>query len=64
MSEAICRYCGGTAIVGTTCPKSVECPVCGAGGGQRCQRPSGHLAPELHRDRIEAAEQLDRDTAT
>jgi hypothetical protein len=33
---------------GTTCPRSVECPLCHAGPGSPCRRPSGHRASRLH----------------
>lgn len=33
----------------------VPCPVCHAGVGQPCRRPSGHEAPDVHRDRDQLA---------
>lgn len=58
--RATCGWCGGDAIVGTTCPKSLDCAVCGVGPGERCRRPSGHVADQLHSSRIVAAELLDK----
>lgn len=55
-----CPWCSGNAIVGTTCPKSIACPTCGARPGARCKRPSGHAAAELHDKRVGAAEAADR----
>lgn len=54
-----CRWCGGEAIEGSTCPKSLECPKCGAAAGSSCRRPSGHRAMTLHSSRIDAAEAID-----
>lgn len=51
-----CAWCGGDALVGTVCPKSLACPTCGAEPGARCKRPSGHKATQLHAARIAAAE--------
>ncbi len=51
-----CATCGGMAIVGTTCPKSIACPRCGAGPGSVCKRPSGHEAMTVHHARIILAE--------
>lgn len=45
--------------MGTTCPLAVHCPACGATEGHRCKRPSGHVAMELHVDRIRVAEEFD-----
>lgn len=52
-----CEWCGSDEAVGV-CPKSIECPRCGAKPGRRCRRPSDHLAPELHADRINKAEEM------
>lgn len=52
----VCTFCGGDAIVGTTCPKAIECPSCHAGAGESCKRPSGHRAAELHVARVAVAE--------
>lgn len=54
-----CPFCGGDVIEGTTCPKSLPCPTCGARSGDSCRRPSGHRADRLHADRIAAAEEAD-----
>ncbi len=54
-----CAWCGGFAKPGTTCPRSLPCPVCKAGPGNPCQRPSGHRAATLHVQRIEQAELID-----
>lgn len=51
-----CEWCGSNETTGV-CPRSVSCPRCGVEPGARCKRPSGHLAPELHSDRIRKAEQ-------
>lgn len=56
-----CAHCGADAVVGTTCPLSIECPACTAGPGSRCKRPSGHEAQQLHMPRVLAAEHLDRE---
>lgn len=53
-----CEWCGGVAVVGMVCPKSIACPHCGAERGQRCRRPSGHLAARLHQERIDKAEEM------
>jgi hypothetical protein len=53
-----CPYCGGTATVGSTCPKAVTCPTCHAGPGSPCKRPSGH-ACDVHNARTAVAEALD-----
>jgi hypothetical protein len=47
-------------VKGTTCPKSQPCPTCFVPAGRKCRRPSGHEAPQLHADRILAAESIDR----
>lgn len=60
MDRELCPYCDGSVIPGTTCPKSITCPRCQATRGKRCRRPSGHDAAELHAERIEEAEKLDR----
>jgi len=54
-----CSWCGGWARKGTTCPKSIICPKCGAPPGKRCRRPSGHEADTLHAERIKVAERDD-----
>lgn len=54
-----CPYCGGDAIAGTTCPKSIACPTCDAAPGASCRRPSGHRAAAMHAARVELAEQAD-----
>jgi hypothetical protein len=54
-----CEWCGGEADPATTCPRSVECPLCHAGPGHPCKRPSGHRAAQLHAPRIELAESND-----
>lgn len=59
MKRETCWWCDGEAIVGTTCPRSIACPTCGAKRGAPCVRPSGHRAAELHAARIEQAERLD-----
>lgn len=51
-----CAWCGGDALIGTVCPKSLPCPHCDAQPGKRCKRPSGHQAMQLHAARIAAAE--------
>lgn len=56
--RAPCSWCGGLAIVGTTCPKAIACRRCGASPGQSCQRPSGHRADQLHLIRVNDAEHL------
>ena len=38
--------------------RKVECPMCGATEGQKCQRPGGHTVRKSHVDRIEAAEEV------
>ena len=35
--------------------RNVECPSCGAGVSQKCQRPSGHRVRTPHTDRVDAA---------
>lgn len=55
-AAARCEWCGGEALEGTTCPRSITCPTCGAGAGSPCRRPSGHRAMVLHVERIRAAE--------
>lgn len=54
--RALCVWCGGEAVIGTVCPKSLPCPTCKAAPGARCKRPSGHQATQLHAARIAAAE--------
>ncbi len=56
----ICKWCGGDAKEGTTCPKSIPCLTCGAEQGKSCTRPSGHRAHRLHTLRINMAEAMDR----
>jgi hypothetical protein len=55
-----CRWCGADAAVGTTCPRSLACPTCGARPGRRCKRPSEHQAATMHAARWQAAERMDR----
>lgn len=59
MAPETCEWCGGDAEPDTTCPKSITCEQCGARPGQRCRRPSGHLASQLHDCRITTAELRD-----
>lgn len=59
-----CPYCGGIALIGTTCPKSLTCRTCQAKPGSPCMRPSGHKAMRLHVDRINDAERIDREATT
>lgn len=59
MTLELCPYCGGEAAQGTTCPRALECPHCGAGAGAPCRRPSGHRAEFLHAARVELAELAD-----
>jgi len=54
-----CEWCGGEAVKGSTCPKSVACPRCGANAGARCLRPSGHRTKTMHAARYELAEGVD-----
>lgn len=45
--------------------RKVKCPNCGAGGGSKCKRPSGHRVRDSHAGRIEAAIEagiIDQDT--
>jgi hypothetical protein len=56
--RVVCEWCGGSAVVGSTCPKSIGCPSCPAGPGQNCRRPSGHPC-RMHAPRWEAAEAMD-----
>jgi hypothetical protein len=56
-----CPWCGGDADPATTCPKSLPCPTCHVGPGQRCVRPSGHTAAQLHAARIRQAETNDKE---
>jgi len=58
-----CPWCGGLALVGTTCPKGIECPRCGVPAGDSCRRPSGHRADVLHAARVALAEERDRRAA-
>jgi len=60
-NRAECGWCGGDAIKGSTCPRSIECPRCGAFCGHPCKRPSGHRAPQLHMERVHEAERIDRE---
>jgi endogenous inhibitor of DNA gyrase (YacG/DUF329 family) len=53
-----CEWCGGAITDGSTCPRSLPCS-CGAKPGGPCYRPSGHKAPELHGERVQAAQALD-----
>lgn len=48
-----CRWCKSN-VSGSAgpCPLSFECPTCYAKPGQKCQRPSGHEASDLHVDRL------------
>lgn len=55
-----CVWCGGRAVEGSVCPRSLRCPTCGRGPGQRCKRPSEHDAAEMHATRWQAAEAIDR----
>lgn len=54
-----CEFCGGLAVVGSTCPRGVICPVCRAAPGNPCRRPSGHRSDVLHAARVELAESFD-----
>lgn len=54
--RATCAWCGGDAVIGTVCPKSLPCPTCKVAPGVKCKRPSGHAATQLHAARIAAAE--------
>jgi len=58
-SRELCPHCGGTADPSTTCPRSVECPLCGAPAGSPCRRPSGRRATSPHAGRVELAEARD-----
>jgi hypothetical protein len=55
-----CTRCGAMAAEGSVCPRSIRCPTCGRGPGQRCRRPSGHDAADMHATRWQAAESIDR----
>lgn len=57
----LCARCGVHVHKGTTCPKSIGCPVCKASPNAPCKRPSGHRAAEMHAPRYEAAERQDWD---
>jgi hypothetical protein len=63
MALAECRWCGGTADTGSTCPRSIACPTCAAPAGASCKRPSGHRAAELHAARVALAESRPAATA-
>lgn len=52
---AACEWCGGEAAVGP-CPRSVQCPRCGAAAGSPCRSPSGHRRNFLHAARVALAE--------
>jgi hypothetical protein len=56
--RVVCEWCGGSAVAGSTCPKSIGCLSCPAGPGQNCRRPSGHPC-RMHAPRWEAAEAMD-----
>ena len=58
MNETKCTWCKGNTR-GDTCPRSLQCPSCNATPGNSCKRPSGHTAPELHKDRVKAAYAID-----
>jgi hypothetical protein len=57
--RSYCKSCGGWAVYGSTCPKTIACPTCPAGYGQSCKRPSGHRAANVHASRCAAAEAID-----
>lgn len=57
--RGVCRWCGGLVVEGSTCPKSIDCPVCHAAPGSACVRPSGHRADMMHAPRIGLAEGMD-----
>ena len=57
-SKIDCPHCGGRVDPRSTCPKSIECPTCGAAPYAHCKRPSGHKAAMHHR-RIARAESKD-----
>jgi hypothetical protein len=59
-SRVYCTWCGGMAAEGSVCPRAIRCPTCRRGPGQRCRRPSGHDAAEMHATRWKAAEAIDR----
>jgi len=46
-----------------TAARAVECPDCGAGEGEKCQRPSGHRVRRSHAGRKEAAGVAEEETA-
>jgi hypothetical protein len=56
---AACEWCDGDALPGSTCPRSLTCPTCGAEPGSPCKRPSGHRAAVLHAARVDHAERRD-----
>jgi hypothetical protein len=48
-----CEWCGGeVANDAGPCPYSFKCPSCHAKPGQKCKRPSGHEAAEMHAERL------------
>lgn len=59
LSRATCPHCGGAAAAGSTCPRAIACPSCGAAPDRPCRRPSGHKASSLHAARVDAAELAD-----
>ena len=46
-----------------TAARGVECPDCGAGEGEKCQRPSGHRVRRSHAARKDAAGVTEEETA-
>ncbi len=57
-----CDWCGSEATPeGSCCPSSIACPQCYASPGSWCKRPSGHEAMDLHKARVTAAENVDRE---
>lgn len=58
-----CQSCEGVTY-GETCPYSLTCPSCHQRPGQRCRRPSEHLADQMHRDRWELAHKIDDEAGT
>jgi len=48
-----CEWCKGEVSADAgPCPYSFECPSCHAKPGQKCKRPSGHEAAEMHAERL------------
>lgn len=60
-----CLRCGSRrAVLLSTCPGDIECPVCKAGPGKPCLASRGHVAYFMHGARILAAEEFDKTRGT